>query len=581
MSHRIDLAEAHLHISITMLIKNQPIAPLETIYEESGSFIASNVDIGRQLNNHPCINETFGGLISARSIPTVDIQRQRTLENQQKPPIEVRFRDGSKRFIHPASTKTTAMIMNRRKILDSSQNNLSSNNISNSNYQQIFNTNFHRKHHQSKAPLVITIITADDLNQAGITPTISSSSDDSERSTIAHSMSKSSIDTVLTVQDIRRGAIERLPPASLQSSISTVVNSPNISLNSPATLVQHSQQQQNVNNNRLSSASSQTSFSSTNESSIASIQLSTNSGSKTFVSSLQIPLINNENKRNLTMNSNFSNINSSSKQLTNETVNHPNATLLPGGGSRSAFRPFHKLVGYNQQSVSITSQAPLIVNGRPNNSPQQQDIASYVQLSHEKNPSISSSNLTKVSYQLPSTTTNSLVTKRSYDSTILQSTVSDTTSTTNINSLIQMNSSNCQNQSLPLSISTANNTDDSLTVPNLINISNDSGQTFSLTVNSNAKWYNVTSNSLNELPHLSTKYSRIPIRLTLPVVTPTHNQKLVTKHDRALENRLLNAGLSPETVALYERILNIAENPQPSKLSSPVIIQQYQKKNFI
>ncbi|CAF3282538.1 unnamed protein product [Rotaria sp. Silwood2] len=567
-----------------MLIKTQPIAPLETIYEESGSFIASTADIERQLNNHLHINETFNGLISARSIPTVDIQRQRIHENQKKPPIEVRFRDGSKRFIPPSSKKSTAMIMNRRKILNSSHDNLSSNKKHHINSQQIFHTK-----HQTRAPLVITIITAEDLHQAGMTPTISSSSDDSERSTVAHSLSKSSIDTVLTVQDIRQGSMERLPTASIKSSLQSVDNGSAISLNTPASFIQHSQKQPTVNNNRLSSTSSQTSFCSTNGSYTVSTQLSTNSSPKTVASSVQVSLNSDENKKNLSMNSNISNIISSTKQFNNETVNHtnqPHATLLPGGGSRSAFRPFHKLVGYSQQSLPNMSQAPFIVNERSNHSPQsQQETVSHFKFDYQKNLSIlSSSNSTKVSSQLPSTNLNSLFTKRSYDSTILKQTVSDTTKngSIDINSLLQqINLSNCQKSSHLSSISTVKKPDNVFTIQNLFNISNNSKDTLSVPVNSNMEWFNVTSNSIKEIPCLSTKYSRIPLRVTLPVVTPTHNQKLVMKHDRALENRLLNAGLSPETVALYERILNIAENPPLLKLSPRTIINQYPTKHFI
>ncbi|CAF4941979.1 unnamed protein product, partial [Rotaria magnacalcarata] len=68
------------------------------------------------------------------------------------------------------------------------------------NYQQIQSTNFPKKHLQTKAPLVITIITAEDLNQAGITPTISSSSDDSEILALDHSPLKSSINTNKSLQ---------------------------------------------------------------------------------------------------------------------------------------------------------------------------------------------------------------------------------------------------------------------------------------------------------------------------------------------------------------------------------------------
>ncbi|CAF5114932.1 unnamed protein product [Rotaria sp. Silwood1] len=546
-----------------MLIKSQPIAPLETIYEESGSFIASTVDIERQLNNQSYINETFNSLISSHTIPTINILQQKTNENQKKPPIEVRFRDGSKRFISPSLTNPTTMVTNRRKIFNSSHDNLTLNN------QQINNGNFHAKH--SKTPLVITIITADDLNEAGITPTISSSSssDDSERSTIAVSLSKSSIDTVITVQDIRQGSIQRLPTTS---SIKSVVSSSSINLNNTsANFLQHYQQQHTVTNNRLSSTSSQTSFTSTND-------LSTNSSPKTIISSIQTPLINDENKKKLLINSN---IISSSKQLTNETVNHinqPHTTLLSGGGSRSAFRPFHKLVGCSQQTFPITSQTSLIINDRSNYSPHhQQEIVSNIEHNHQ--------NSTKILSQLPSTNINSYVTKPSYDTTILQQKkISETTTnpSTYINSLVeQLNLSNCQKQSFPSSNSTIKQTNNSLTVPNLFNISTNSGQNVSVANNSNMKWYNVTSNSIKEIPNLSKKYSGIPLRVTLPTGTPTHNQKLITKHDRALENRLLNAGLSPETVALYERILNIAENPSLSKISPSNVINQYLQNHFI
>lgn len=173
-----------------MLLRTQPIAPLETIYEESGSFIASSIDVQNRLNNYGFKNETINGLISSRAIPAVDIQRKRTHENQQKPPIEVRFRDGSKRFIQPS--KIQPMIINRRSNVDSSHNNLSSN--------KILNKNLIPKHTQSRAPLVITIITVEDLDQAGIAPTISSSSDDSEKAAKSRTSSKSITTTTTNTQ---------------------------------------------------------------------------------------------------------------------------------------------------------------------------------------------------------------------------------------------------------------------------------------------------------------------------------------------------------------------------------------------
>src|SRR5690349_17162078 len=148
-----------------MVLKTQLIAPLETIYEESGSFIASNIDIQHKLNNNEHKNEIINGLISARSMPSVDIERKRANEShQQKPPIEVQYRDGSKHYIHPSPTAT--IIKNRRKLLNSSYDNISSKKSSHSKYRQIFRSNINKKNLQTKPPLVITIITNDDLNQA-------------------------------------------------------------------------------------------------------------------------------------------------------------------------------------------------------------------------------------------------------------------------------------------------------------------------------------------------------------------------------------------------------------------------------
>ena len=60
-----------------------------------------------------------------------------------------------------------------------------------------------------------------------------------------------------------------------------------------------------------------------------------------------------------------------------------------------------------------------------------------------------------------------------------------------------------------------------------------------------------------------------------------HNQKLVQKHDIALEQRLLDAGLSPETIALYERILEVADVRQMDIISPPTITDQYQHKSSL
>jgi len=105
-----------------------------------------------------------------------------------------------------------------------------------------------------------------------------------------------------------------------------------------------------------------------------------------------------------------------------------------------------------------------------------------------------------------------------------------------------------------------------------LNISSASGQNLSVTLSPSRNWYNITSNDVNDIPHLAKRFSGIPLRITIPVVTPTHNQKLLVTHNTALEKRLLNAGLSPETVALYERILDIAGSRQIPISSPPTSI---------
>jgi hypothetical protein len=59
------------------------------------------------------------------------------------------------------------------------------------------------------------------------------------------------------------------------------------------------------------------------------------------------------------------------------------------------------------------------------------------------------------------------------------------------------------------------------------------------------------------------------------MVTPTHNQKLVVKHNPVLEKRLFDAGLSPETIALYERILEVADGHPNMNVSSPEILAHF------
>ena len=125
-----------------MVLKGQTASPLETIYEESGSFLAS-FDHNQTINKE----ETINGLISARTIPSVAIQRQRANEQESKPPIEVRFRDGSKRYIHPSTTAT--MIINRRNLLDSSNENLSSTQIAIPYYRKIFSPQLNKRNFAS------------------------------------------------------------------------------------------------------------------------------------------------------------------------------------------------------------------------------------------------------------------------------------------------------------------------------------------------------------------------------------------------------------------------------------------------
>lgn len=132
------------------------VPPLETIYEESGSFAASTSS-----SQYKSIDET----LSAHSISTITTQQQqRVHDNHQKPPIEVRFRDGSRRYIPPLNSAS------RRK----------DKNFFNTSYDtSSIKTNSTRRSFQRKPPLVVTIITAEDLQQAGIISNVSSSSDTS------------------------------------------------------------------------------------------------------------------------------------------------------------------------------------------------------------------------------------------------------------------------------------------------------------------------------------------------------------------------------------------------------------------
>jgi hypothetical protein len=199
-----------------MASKAQPAIPplppvhLETIYEESGSSLSSSIvdahhqSYNRQKSSIDGTNQTIHGLISARSIPSVDVHRRRQAnENQKKLPIEVRYRDGTKRYIHPLLT-TTPMVVNRRKYSHSSRHDSASSTTKiNSKYRQIFNTTPKKKKKSSKKPeIILTVITAEDLSQAGITPPSTSSPDESDTLALTKSNSNSSLDTIKRVNDI-------------------------------------------------------------------------------------------------------------------------------------------------------------------------------------------------------------------------------------------------------------------------------------------------------------------------------------------------------------------------------------------
>ena len=192
-----------------------PLAPpaaihLETIYEESDySFSSSTVNIhpkSRSIRQKFSPSHRNDGLISARSIPSVDLphhrrRRHRRITADPKPPIEVRFRDGSKRFIQPTSTSTNSPI-NRSGIQTKKKYSHSNNSKLNGKYRQVFSslpnsTNITTK----KSSVVLTIITEDDFRQAGISPPLTSSPDESETVTISKSHSNSSIDTLHTMND--------------------------------------------------------------------------------------------------------------------------------------------------------------------------------------------------------------------------------------------------------------------------------------------------------------------------------------------------------------------------------------------
>lgn len=194
-------------------------------------------------------------------------------------------------------------------------------------------------------------------------------------------------------------------------------------------------------NHLQNSTSSQTSFVPTNQSLSLPTQLSSIPNVKISTSISKVPSINNVSSKNPPMNSNLPNT-MPSKQYAIETVNHTNSsnpTLLAGSGSRSAFRPFHKLMPFSEQSAPSTLRFPSNTNQKSNPSQQQQNqVLPFFQIVRKQRPSLASANLSNGSIKAPSTNINSLVTKRPYDTVILRKTVSDavTSQSKTLNSLI-------------------------------------------------------------------------------------------------------------------------------------------------
>ena len=210
-----------------MVSQTQPAAVhLETIYEESDrSLSSSTVNIHHHHHHHHSnptrqkfssvhrLHYKINGLISARSVPPVDVhrrRRRRPVIADDKPPIEVRFRDGSKRYIHPLTDTLSSSInklgiKTKKKYSHPSRYELPSNSKLNGKYRQVLN-NLPKKSKKKilpeKSDIVLTIITAADLRQAGVTPPLTSSPDESSTVTITKSHSNSSIDTLHTMNDI-------------------------------------------------------------------------------------------------------------------------------------------------------------------------------------------------------------------------------------------------------------------------------------------------------------------------------------------------------------------------------------------
>jgi hypothetical protein len=204
-----------------MVSQSQAVVPptvhLETIYEESGgSFASSVIDGSHQKSAHQAVsspldssNYATHGLISARSIPSVDVHRRqrhrRHDEHQNKPPIEVRFRDGSKRYIPPATIASpNAILKHARKNRLSSRYDLTSIARMPNKYRPLLNTlPKHKSHPVQNNDVLLTIITTEQMQSAGVSPSLISSPDESETVTLHDSSSISSTVDTCTANSLK------------------------------------------------------------------------------------------------------------------------------------------------------------------------------------------------------------------------------------------------------------------------------------------------------------------------------------------------------------------------------------------
>ncbi|CAF3763366.1 unnamed protein product [Rotaria sordida] len=611
-----------------MVSKTQPVIPptlptvhLETIYEESGdSHSSSIVNIQRQFDNREqsssCwSNQTFHGLISARSIPTVDVHRRRQENDcQHKPPIEVRYLDGTKCYIHPSLTTTTAStIIKRRKYSRSSRHDSSSPIKINTKSRQIFNITPKKKKKLPKKPeIMLTIITVEDLSQAGITPPSTSSLDESDTLALTKSHSNSSVDTLKAVKDISlndtdKVLIEQLPTATVPPSIQPVGPIIDITMSNlrfPVAPRHHSQHQPTLRHPQQTSTIRSQSLPPSQSHFPSSLQQKSISNlippvavvppsRKTSGPSLQITVTTDENERNLLSINHISRSTISSMKSTNENLNNQSkpsfqscTNSLVGGGSRSAFRPFLKSTTFTPQpklplNMNVKSQTSTN-QIKQNSSKPQVPLPSHPH-PQQYRPS-SSSNKINFTAQHSSSINSVGNDRHSISSDVSKQSVRPKISNNNlsdkvINSTSTMRTSN--NSQPLLRTSTNKIVDNSFNQTNIINDQMNDIQNRSIIIDPSLQWHSVTSKSLYEVPRLSNQYSGIPLRITLPDSSPTHNQKLVHNHDIELENRLLNAGLSPETIALYERILEVGDINEMAISSPPEIINQYHCESFL